>query len=73
MDKIKKVITKDNQADRYVMQGGQSLTPKQVAKKVDGGEKVTFKGHEVHSVEGKYIRSNPDETRKNNLVQKKWS
>jgi len=71
MAQIKKPIIQDNQVKRHVMQNGQSLTPKQVAKKVDGGERVTYKGQEVHSVEGKHVRTNPDNTKKNNLIPKK--
>ena len=70
MAKIKQVITQGNQAKKYEMQGGQSLIPKQVAKKVDGGEHVTYKGQEVHSVKGEHVRSNPDGKSKNNLVKK---
>jgi len=70
MAQIKQVITQANQAKRYVMQDGQSLAPRQAAQKVDGGERVTHKGQEVHSVVGKHIRSNPDGTSKNNLVKK---
>jgi len=68
--KIKEVITEGNQAKKYVMDTGRSFTPKQVAQKVEGGERVTYKGQEVHSVEGKHIRSNPDGKSRNNLVQK---
>ena len=68
---IKKPIIKNNQVDTYVMRGGQSLTPKQVAQKVEKGEKVIFKGREVQSVDGEHVRSKPDGTKKNNIIPKK--
>jgi len=71
MAEIKRTTQQNNQIDKCIMRNGQILTPKQVAKKIDGGAHVTHKGQEVHSVEGKHVQTNPDKSKKNNLVPKK--
>jgi len=61
----KKVVKKVTTA------GGQSMTPKQAAQKIEKGGKLTHKGVDVHSVGGDHIRTDPDGKKGNNLVPRK--
>jgi hydroxymethylpyrimidine/phosphomethylpyrimidine kinase len=65
--KITDVKIQDNTIKDVVIQTGQHLTSKQVAKKIDDGQDVTYKRNEIQSIKGKYIRSKPNETTKDNL------
>jgi hypothetical protein len=48
-----------------------SMTPKQVAGKIDHGKDFTHKGQPVHSVDGDHIRTNPNDKKGDNLVKRK--
>ena len=57
---VKKVTTSD----------GRTLTPGQAAQNIDKGEDMTYKGREVQSLDGKFIRTKPDDKKGNNLTDR---
>ena len=65
--KITNVVVDKNVIKNVSTSSGQTLTPKQAATKIDKGEKMTYKGNEVQSLDGKFIRSKPDGKKGNNL------
>ena len=72
MAKIVKVTTDSNNViEKVQTAGGQSLTPKQAAEKIDKGGTLTYKDANVHSVGGTHIRTDADGKRGNNLVKRK--
>ena len=71
MAKIKKVDTDSkNVVKKVTTAGGQSMTPKQAAKKLNQGGKLTHKGANVHPVGDTHIRTDPDGKIGNNLVKR---
>jgi hypothetical protein len=69
--KILSIATGKNNIIKSVQTSkGETLTPKQAAKKIDSGEKMTFKDQPVQSVGGQFIRTKPDDKTGNNLVKR---
>lgn len=72
MGTIKKVNTDTNDVIQSLdIRDGRSLTPKQMAKAIDNGEKFSYKGVKVQSVGGEYVRTEADGKSGNNLVPRK--
>ena len=72
MAKIVKVVKDTNKVIKKVTTaGGQSMTPKQAAKKINQGGTLTHKGVNVHAVGDDHIRTDPDGKKGNNLVPRK--
>jgi hypothetical protein len=65
--KINKVNIKDNIIKDVALETGKRLISEQTAKKIDDGQPMTYKGTETQSINGKFIRSKPNDTTNDNL------